>query len=282
MSTLLKLLSVLLMAGLFITITSCDKEDPIPEGPQVSITSPGLTVSNGLLEVGVTQDSMVIISYTVDAPGGIMTLEQSVEGVSESVSAAVGQDAYTRQIIVDVPYEDKEIPVEVNVTDDHGQSSSASLSIAVEAIVPPATPLTDNQLITMGGNSSPSEFSRWDFDIPVGYSGWALRNTDQDKVESIDIFYTNLSFRDNDDNGMFGEDGTGGVFLKTDFTEEEFRNMEDDALFSDMEIDKTYVDFEIGDVVIFETDMGRKGILFAKEYYEGTDDIDIEIKLQEN
>lgn len=282
MKIITKLFTAIMLVGVFYAITSCSEEEPVPDGPQISITAPGLTVSGGGLDLGVTQDTTLIVSYTVDAPGVIQSLEHSIDGVSESVSAAVGQDAYTRQLVLDVPYEDTDIVVQVSLTDEHSQSATQSLTVAVEAIVPPATPLADGQLITMGGNISPSEFSRWDLDIPMGYSGWALRNTEQDKVESIDIFYTNLSFRDNDDNGMFGENGTGGYFLKTDFTEEEFRNMEDDALFADMEINKTHVDFEIGDVIVFVTDLGKKGIMFMNKYYEGTDDIDIEIKLQEN
>lgn len=271
-----------MIACLFIGSFGCDKEDPIPAGPEVSISVPGLTITDGVVDVAVTEDSIVTISYSVDALGLIEELIQTVDGTSETVSAAEGDDSYTKQVVVNVPYEDTSIEVEVMVTDMHDQSTTESITIQVEAIIPPATPFTEVMEITMGGNSSPSEFSRWDLDIPMGYSGWALRNTDQDKVESVDIFYTNLSFRDNDDNNMFGDDGTGGYFVKTEFTKEDFDAMEDDGMLRDMEIDQTLVqDLEVGDVVAFVTDLDKKGVLYMKEYIEGTDDMVMEIKLQD-
>ena len=81
---------------------------------------------------------------------------------------------------------------------------------------------------------------------------------------------------------MFGDDGTGGYFVKTEFTKEDFDAMEDDGMLRDMEIDQTLVqDLEVGDVVAFVTDLDKKGVLYMKEYIEGTDDMVMEIKLQD-
>lgn len=281
MKKLTKSLAAMLMVGLFFVITSCSEDEPVPDGPQISITAPGLTVSGGSLDLGVTQDTTLIVSYTVDAPGVIQTLEHSVDGVSEAVSAAIGQNTYTRQVVLEVPYENTEIVVQVSTTDEHSQTASQSLTVAVEAIVPPAIPLTENQLITMGGSSSPTHFSRWDLDRPKGFGYWGLQGNDSDQIPTIDSYYTTLSLGDTDlGQGQFEE--SGAKFLITEFSRQDYLDMEDDAQLQDLEIEETYLQFiEVGQVIAFRTNLDKLGVMYIKEYYEGTDDLDIEIKLQD-
>ncbi|WP_236974580.1 hypothetical protein [Membranihabitans maritimus] len=268
------------VAFIFI-ISSCDKEDPVPSGPEVSVNAPGYTINSGSFNIGVTKDSTVILIYSVDAPGIIEELNQTVDGVNESITGALGETSYSKQLVVDLPYEDKTIDVEIEVVDEHDQSSSASVSIVVEAIVPPAIPLTENQLITMGGSSSPSHFSRWDLDRPKGYGYWDLEGDNAGQILTMDSYYTTLSLGDSDlGQEQFVE--SGAKFVITDFTAEEYHNMENDLLLQDLEIEENYLqNIEVGQVIAFITNLDKLGVLYIKEYYDGTDDIDVEIKLQE-
>lgn len=282
MRKLTKSLTAILMVGLFFAFTSCSEEDdPVPDAPQISITAPGLTVTGGGLDLGVTQDTTLIVSYTVDAPGVIQSLEHSIDGVSEPVSAAIGQNSYTRQLVLDVPFEDTEIVVQVSLTDEHNQTASQSLTVGVEALVPPAIPLTENQLITMGGSTSPTHFSRWDLDRPKGFGYWGLQGNDSDQIPTIDSYYTTLSLGDTDlGQGQFEE--SGAKFVITEFSRQDYLDMEDDSQLQGLEIDETYLQFiEVGQVIAFKTNLDKLGVMYIKEYYEGTDDVDIEIKLQD-
>ncbi len=280
MKKLVSLFACIAMVGLFVGVTSCDKEDPIPAGPEVAVTAPGYTINSGSFEVGVTKDSTIIFSYSVNAAGKIKQLTQSVNGVQEIISAAVGQTSYNKQVVINVPYEDGTHTLEVSAVDEHDQPVSGSVSLVVKAIIPPSIPLTENQLITMGGSTSPSEFSRWDLDRPKGYGYWALKGGDSDQAVTMDSYYTTLSLSDTDNLGTFEE--SGAKFLITEFTKEDYDNMDTDLLLQDLDISETYLQFiEVGQVIAFRTNLDKLGVMYLKEYYESSDDIDIEIKLQD-
>jgi hypothetical protein len=278
-----------IVLGLALVLTSCgddeDGKDPVvPEAPTVSFTAPGLTISNNTLSVGVTKDSTVVINYSVTAKGGIEKLVQTVDGTAETVSAASGE-SYNRQVILNIPFEEKSFDVKVEVTDKNEKSTTATLSIEVEKKVPPAIPLTEAQLITMGGPTSPSNSSRWDLDIPAGYSGFSLSPTgaNADKVPNMDVFYKTLSLNDTDtETGHQRFSNSGAKFVITELTKAEFDAMTDDSVLKGMTIDQTYLQFiEVGQVIAFQTNLGKRGLMYIDQHYSGPDDVDIIIKMQD-
>src|SRR5690606_10326977 len=91
---------------LVLGVSGCSKDDgdddvtpSIPDGPKVTFTAPGLTVTDGAINVGVTKDSTLIIKYSVEAAGKIKQLDQTVDGTSETVAAANDKTSYSKDVV---------------------------------------------------------------------------------------------------------------------------------------------------------------------------------------
>ncbi len=270
-------------AMLFLVGCSDDDEPVVPAAPTATISVPGLTPTGSEYSVSVTKDSTLVVSYSISAPALVKTLSHSINGVSESVSAAVGDDSYSRQVILNLPFEDTTIDFKVEVTDERDQVLTTSIKIAVTALVPPSIPLTEAQMITMGGPISPGNFSRWDLDIPEGYGGFSLGGANADKVPNMDVFYKTLSLNDTDTEvGHERFADSGAKFLITEFTKAEFDAMDNDVELTKLNINQTYLQFiEVGQVIAFQTNLGKKGLMYLSSYNQGADDLDVIIKMQE-
>ena len=291
--------SAIALGCLVLGFSSCSKDDgddatpSIPDGPKITFTAPGLTVTDGAINVSVTQDSTLVVKYSVEAAGKIKDLEQTVDGTSETVAAANDKTSYSRDIILNLPFEDKSIVIEVEVTDENDKSATAKVTINVGAIIPPGKELTPAAAIIMGGNNSAEFFSRWDLDLPEGYSGWSLRNSGDYAafVPHIDIFYTSNSVANSHDENFAGghptesgpmwPNGFGSFFAKTDLTRAEFDAMTNDVELMELTINSAKVeDITPGTVVAFITAGGRRGLLYFDVKVEATDDWDVLHKIQ--
>lgn len=300
MKRLFKRFLPLALPCLALVLVSCgddddgEKDPGVPDAPTVTFTAPGLTISNNEINVRVTKDSTVILNYAVAAEGGIDKLVQTVDGTPETVSAASGK-SYNRQVLVNIPFEDKSIVVKVDVTDKNEKTGSATLTLNVSKIVPPSKALTEPAEFTIGGDNSLEFFARWDLDLqpPVGYSSWNLRNSGSytEVVPTIDFRYNKnaLSSTSPDayggshptNTGLLWPDGMGSFFVKTSFTKAQFDAMENDLELAELTINQASVeDITAGTVVAFLTKNGRKGLIYFDTYLESLDEWDVVFKAQ--
>lgn len=273
-----------IVLGLALVLTSCgDDEDGgkdavVPDAPSISFTAPGLTVTNNAVNVSVTKDSTLMVRATVSAPGSIAKMVVTVDGTPETISAASGT-SYSRDIILEIPYADESITVKVDVTDKNEKTGTATLSVNVEAQTLPYFALTDPISITMGGSVS-GNFGRWDLDLPEGYGGWDLNGKHADKVPNMDSFYNTLSLNNTDtESNRFSD--TDARFLITDLTKADFDEMTDDRVLRDLDITEKYLQFiEVGQVIAFKTNLGKRGFMYVEAHTEASDDLDLLIKMQ--
>ncbi len=121
-----------------IIVSGCKTEerDTAPEisKPFISLTAPGLTIADNVINVSVTKDSTITIDYSISAPGEIQRLVKTLNGVEENISEATGEKEFSGQIMVDIPFEDNTIALELEVVDQQGQVATETVSVVVEAI----------------------------------------------------------------------------------------------------------------------------------------------------
>ncbi len=127
------------MTFLLVVISGCKKDDantePKIEMPSISVTVPGLVITDDVIHVSIAKDSAVVIDYSVTATaGGINELILTLDGNEEMISEASGKQEFSGKLTVDVLYEEKVIAVKFNVKDEHGQVASQNLSIAVAVV----------------------------------------------------------------------------------------------------------------------------------------------------
>lgn len=121
---------------LLVAVTGCVEKDAIPElkMPAIVVTAPGHTIANNAIQVSVIEASTAItIDYTVTASTTIQQFVQAVAGVEETISEAEGLEEYTGQLVVNVPYENQSIAVQLEVTDKNDLVATETISIVVEA-----------------------------------------------------------------------------------------------------------------------------------------------------
>lgn len=143
----------IVVAALLTAFASCKDNEgiqqmPVPEveKPTLSITVPGLTISDDVLAVSVTRDSSLVIGYTITAPAKILHFAQTVDGNEEAVSEAKGLEEYSGQLTVNIPFEKKTIVVKLEVTDEASRVGTESFSVVVEE----ATMIIDETAVSGG------------------------------------------------------------------------------------------------------------------------------------
>ncbi|MBE8723245.1 hypothetical protein [Sphingobacterium pedocola] len=107
-----------------------DKKGDIPS---IAVTSQGQTIADGVINFPVMKETPITIDYTVTTSSKIKQFVQSLDGVQQQVAAAVGLKEYTGQLVVNAPYADKIIYVQLEATDLDLQTTKEVLSIVVTA-----------------------------------------------------------------------------------------------------------------------------------------------------
>src|SRR5690606_12984938 len=112
---------IILLSLLWLVGCDDDENPRSPDAVTVVVTADGLVSSDGQFVVSVTQDSSVVLKYTVTAPEGIAVLSYAV-GTGEKVSVAEAKDrlSYAGEIVVPVPYLSQTVAVTIEVADNHG------------------------------------------------------------------------------------------------------------------------------------------------------------------
>src|SRR5690606_17404143 len=125
---------------LFVILTGCKDEDattdpniddPNTEMPFLSVTVPGLAMTDDILNVSVTKDSAIVIDYTITAPSKIQYFTQTVDESEETVSEAEGLEEFTGMLTIAIPHEEKTITLKLEVTDALDQLTTKTISIVV-------------------------------------------------------------------------------------------------------------------------------------------------------
>ncbi|MBE8723249.1 hypothetical protein C4F40_21230 [Sphingobacterium sp. Ka21] len=281
------------IGGLALGFASCSKDGGddviIPEAPKITVEATGLAVTDGIISVAIYQDSTIALKYSVEAAGKIKKLDQTLDGVLETVADANAKTSFSKDIALDIPLEDKSYVLKVEVTDENGKSTASTVTIRVRAIIPPSVPLTTVTTVEMGGISG-SKNSRWDLDIPEGYGGLSMRCTPNSagnigvncgKAPFMDSFYTNNSLNNTDtEQDRFAN--TGARFLVTNFTKAEFDAMRNDLPLQKLVINQTKVEeLEVGQVIAFKTNEGKIGVLYFESLASGVDDATFLLKIQQ-
>lgn len=135
MKDLISLVNIV-AACLFI-LTSCGTEDVTRDDngqgkPSISIDDNGLIVADSIINVSVTQDSTIIIDYIVDAPNRIRLLKLTINETTESISEAGGKVNYIGQIEVEIPFANKTIELELEVTDNQDEVVTQIIIVNIE------------------------------------------------------------------------------------------------------------------------------------------------------
>ncbi|MFA4869612.1 MAG: hypothetical protein WC623_15515 [Pedobacter sp.] len=259
------------------------KDIMIPDAPKITVQATGLVVADGIISVAIYQDSTIALKYSVEAAGKIKKLNHTLNGVLETVADANAKTSFSKDIALDVPLEDKSYVLKVEVTDENGKSTASSVTIRVRSIIPPSVPLTTGTSIIMGGPISPADVSRWDLDVPVGYTGFSLREgaVNAGKVPDMDCFYKTRSLNNTDtESNRFAN--TGVRFLVTNFTKADFDAMKNDLRLQKLVIDRTFVEeLEVGKVIAFKTNAGKVGLLYFDSYIQANDDATFLHKIQQ-
>ena len=138
---------------------SKDKDNPLPDAPIVVIKASNQTVIDKEVVVNIAKDSTYKVNVAVSAPGVIKKMDISIDGVVETVTAANQKQDFSKELTINIPFEEKTYTVQVDVTDENNKTSRSSILVKVGLILPPAHPLTAVQLITMGGPTSANNFS---------------------------------------------------------------------------------------------------------------------------
>jgi hypothetical protein len=126
---------IILLSLLWLVGCDDDENPRSPDAVTVVVTADGLVSSDGQFVVSVTQDSSVVLKYTVTAPEGIAVLSYAV-GTGEKVSVAEAKDrlSYAGEIVVPVPYLSQTVAVTIEVADNHGQEVREEVAIDVQAV----------------------------------------------------------------------------------------------------------------------------------------------------
>ncbi|MBE8723248.1 hypothetical protein [Sphingobacterium pedocola] len=125
---------VAIIGLLLATFVSCKEKDVLDrkgEIPSFAVTSQGLTIADGAIQVPVTQATTITIDYTVTTSSAILQFVQTVNGIEKLVSEASGKEKFAGALTIDVPYENKVIALKFYAKDKHGQEVFHALSIEV-------------------------------------------------------------------------------------------------------------------------------------------------------
>lgn len=118
-------------------LTSCGTDDVTGDDngqgkPSISIEDNGLMIADSIINVSVTQDSSIIIDYIVDAPNKIRLLKLTINETTESIAEAGGKVNYTGQIEVEIPFANRTIELELEVTDNQDEVATKTVSVEIE------------------------------------------------------------------------------------------------------------------------------------------------------
>src|SRR5690554_2273322 len=129
---------------LLFVVISCKDDDNTPETepplepdvemPSIAVTAPDFMITDNVIDISVTKDSTITLDYSVTAPGIIQQFTRTVDGVEVTVPEATGEEEYSGQFVIDIPYSDNTLQLELEVADNQGQITIESISITVEAI----------------------------------------------------------------------------------------------------------------------------------------------------
>ncbi len=129
--------SFFVIGFLLLTAAGCEDKDAIPETememPSISVTAQGHLITDDVILFPVIEESIVTIDYTVSTSTMIKQFVQSLDGVEQTITEADGLEEYTGQLVINVPYANKTIVVQLKVTDEDDQSVMETISVVVTA-----------------------------------------------------------------------------------------------------------------------------------------------------
>ncbi|MBE8723244.1 hypothetical protein [Sphingobacterium pedocola] len=133
-----KLMTISTIASfLLVALVGCKEKDNILDKkgdmPSIVVVAPGHTITDHVIQCSLLKETPITVDYTITTSSKIKQVVQSVDDVQQQVVDAVGLEKYTGQLVINAPYADKTISLQLEVTDDDLQTTKEVLSVVIDA-----------------------------------------------------------------------------------------------------------------------------------------------------
>ncbi len=280
----LKQLSILAALFMICFYCSCKKNNnielPVSLNLDNKTTKDSVFMGNNCIINGVASAAgelkMIQIFQSFTWLGGVSEVEVAGAGIFKFPS----DTTKTYRFALSVPNLMSTKNVRIQVTDKNGNSASSS----VYTITVRQSNIISYLNVPMGGWNS-NYGSALDADTGTPYGSSQLGTVGS----IVDIFFDNseLASHDLDAVDFYPEDysgarfpETGTTFATTTISSSDFDGITNDELFSSMQGTVSVIQIKQGDVIFFQTNIGRKGLLRVKSLTDPLGDLIVDLKVQ--